>query len=197
VIGYEAVPRFAEGLRRVYGSEDLVPPGVTVDSVETSPELRFAMGERWWGVQQTNAAQGAGVFGALGINNPPGSKVIVVVLSIDNFDNANGVNVEVQRGAQVANGAANIRTFDSRSKVIAMAQLGQKTAGGTLFVGRPSVVVSGVSANTQTQSRTPPGWFAVLAPGDSLYCECAAANAAMSLQFIGYERQCREEETTE
>jgi hypothetical protein len=196
MMGFEGTPRFAETIRRAYGSDELTPPGITLDQPFYSPELHLLLGKRWWSTEQQLGAQGAGIAGGIGFNNPAGSKMLLVVAEIVNFDTTSNVLVQVNRGSAQPSGTPSLRTNDSRAKLQVSATVGNKIVGGFSVGATPLILAPRAAASPQA-SNTPRTWFAVIAPGDHLLVECGSLNAPLNIVATGYERPAREEELAE
>lgn len=76
VLGWDAVPRFSEFIRRFTGQEEIVPPGLIVQS--DRPEWQWLMGVRLWTTGPIQVAAAAGNRSKVEIPNLGSSLIIVV-----------------------------------------------------------------------------------------------------------------------
>jgi hypothetical protein len=129
------------------------------------------------------AAGGVGKYSNISVRNPPSSGIISVVTEYQPFCASGGWGLSLNPNTSGALTKGYLR--DIRGS-----KLGTQIRSATGYVTDTTLVTT---AATLTHGSAPGNQFNntvpfVLAPGDSLRFTCQAANAAMNLWAVGYER---------
>jgi hypothetical protein len=195
MIGFPAAPRYAEAVKRLTGDEDLVPPGLTLES--DRPEWSYIKRE---GLGITDVSIGAtvGQFGILGLANPIGSKMLLVVTGAAIVTISNQViTVNVFTGAPPV-GSSGVGMYrDSRWRSWAT-QVGTiiQTIGGTL-AAKPGIPVWRYQALANQPIQLLPWFPFVVAPGSQLMLVNSVVNEVMAADFAYSVRPATPEELAE
>jgi hypothetical protein len=85
VIGLESLPRIAEGIRRYFGADEVVPPGIiALTEGGVHPELLHHMGIRRWTTGPVVIGAAVGNLGMIEVFNPaqvPSLQPLIVVVT--------------------------------------------------------------------------------------------------------------------
>jgi hypothetical protein len=189
VVGYDVVARIGEMIRRVFGQEEIVPPGVIVWNDRREGAL--PAGVRWWTTGDTFIAANAGNISWVEVLNPANSNLIVVVTKAKAINTA-AVQAYFLRlngaagGTPIANNALDGRA--PNNQVMSQNRIGNNAAGlsGLKIDGRTS---SGVGGDALFDFEP-----VILRPGDRLAVQSQTVNAALLACLQGYEYTARAEE---
>lgn len=184
----------ARALRNALQIED---PGVALERVSETlqptfdlwakhrPEFSLLRGERLFGVAPSQPAV-AGEFGQVGIFNPAGSGLIVIVTDLLGCLPGAGVTVEVQLGANVAFTATSTpNSRDSRTALLTGVQCGSFANHAAARIGSGALITAFGQAvvgylNLPINVVLHPGFFLAVGPN--------IVNTSIGCSFVGYER---------
>jgi hypothetical protein len=192
-IGFDSTPWYSELVARVFGDQEIVPPGIELASDE--PHWQFWR-KKLWGGHRGFTAAGVGIFNGFGVLNPVGSRQLVVVTRVANEQAQQMFISEPQAVAVPANYTPLSGAWSTRDTRI-------NNLGTTrLNVTSLTKVVGGASGTINTNNKvlnvspaeTPDDWFVVLAPGGWVVVEANAANVPNGVDFDGYVIVARAEE---
>lgn len=194
IAGFEASSRHSEGVARILGEDlEFLPPGLILES--DRPEWHHVFRSILWAGRQ-NLAADATHFGVIGIRNPTGSGLLVVVTFavISNTGPIAYIPQVRTRGQAVGDGTSTTFFRDSR----------RGFGGGcpVLLVFNNSTYVaapgSGPIELVDLQAANNEGVVGstpyILAPGTDFLITTPAVNQALDCSFAGYARVFRPEE---
>jgi hypothetical protein len=193
VIGLEGLPRFAEAIRRYFGADEIVPPGViALTEGGVHPELLHHMGIRRWASGLVQIGANVGAVGLVEIFNPPqvpGLQPLIVVVTLAAVINsvaAGTYHLRVDGGAGAVP-AANT-PLDTRNPGVQSQNRISNAAVGPSGIFLEQLTVP---ATTDGVFRTLPF---VLGPGHRLNIWNTTQNQALFAEFAGFEYLARSEE---
>jgi len=114
-----------------------------------------------------------------------------VITRIINLDPTSNVSFQVNRGALGATPIISMHTLDARARRLTFSKVGNKITGA-LSNDPAAPTLRAISAgNGSTNISVVP---VIIVPNSHLLVECMTLNAAMEIQFEGYERAATAEE---
>lgn len=191
MIGYDAVPRYAEQGRRQFGAEDILPPGVLLEVDRVEGQL---LKDEYLGSGRADLAALAANFSIIQVFNPVGSQRIVTVFNA--FAQAAAGQLVFVGFSSIALTTLTANAFMLDRRTISF--LGAAFRGMTQLRTQQQAAVPADEtlykeiANGLGVPQVP--LRSVLAPGTGIHLRQSVVNVAMSGGFEFYERQARPEE---
>jgi len=194
MIGLEGAPHWGELVKRVFGENEIVPPGVIID--DRTP-VHWEIHKRFlWGSSHFFAGAVAAISNGFGFRNPPTAKnQLVVITRVQSIVGSGDMNVldvsNIVPLNYVEGGAPGLFKADTRwlGNLLNANSL-TKVAGG-LTATLSSTLILG---NGQQSSDD---FFRVLLPGFFVVLESTGVNAVFNANIYGYVVQVRVEELVE
>jgi hypothetical protein len=191
VLGWDAVPRFSEFIRRFTGQEEIVPPGLVVQA--DRPEWQFLQGVRLWTSGPITVAGAAGNRSKVEVPNLSASLMIVVTRAgILGALGAAGLYFLTMDGPAQGAPTQNF-SRDPRSPGLLVQSVNRigNAAGGVGGNLLDRLTADTVNRDYDFQHALP----ATITPGHNLQIWNDTLNQAVVAIFAGYEYNMRAEET--
>ena len=198
--GYEAVPRYAELIHRVFGEDvDFVPPGILLEL--DRPEWKIYKREKMWTTGRVSIAANVGNVGRVQVLNRANSGIISVVTHLVTLTTA-AASIRVTVDAAAAGTPAPCLALDTRLPFNAGA--GAPTVSTQSLIANNTAGVSGYlildfsspAAGVWSPIITLP-YPVVLDETHNLTVFDTTANEQLTAYIYGYERSARPEELTD
>lgn len=192
MLGFEDAPRYAESVRRMFGTDELVPPGIVLEA--DRPEYGYVKRERWIHAYESVSAV-AGQYGYVSLVNPANSGVLLVIYQIYARPTTSGnINVRMVGTTYGTNTANCACVTDLRfNNPIGTCYMGQGNSAvqlGTYLIGSPYCNASLDTPILMSPIILPP----VGRPRSTLYLNHGTLNDGIRFSAVWAERPWRPEE---
>lgn len=197
MIGYQNAPRYGNLARRVFGSDEILPPGIILEI--DRPEWKSHKREFPWTTGRLNVAASVGNVSRIAVVNPLGSNRLTIVTHVLAVAKTTVGLFRVTVDAAAGGAPAPCLSIDTRlpfnvgvgaPTVMTQSTLAQTAAISGYLVEDLTVTVAAGSALSQVLGIYP----VILAEGHSLAVFNTTVNEACTAYIYGYERVATPEE---